>query len=45
MNGSHELVKRANYETIYSDMPPFGLAKATERISRPWAGGRRRGGA
>jgi hypothetical protein len=25
-------VERGNYEAIYSNMPPFGLAKATERV-------------
>jgi len=32
------IVERANYEAIYSNMPPFGLAKATERV--PAIGGR-----
>ena len=32
------IVERANYEAIYSNMPPFGLAKATERV--PAVGGR-----
>lgn len=26
------IVERANYEAIYSNMPPFGLAKATEHV-------------
>ncbi len=26
------MVERAGYEAIYSNMPPFGLAKATERV-------------
>jgi hypothetical protein len=30
------------YMAIYSNMPEFGLAKATERV--PAVGGRRRGG-
>lgn len=43
-NGSvgiwHEtyMVQPGNYEAIYSNMPPFGLAKATERV--PAIGGR-----
>ena len=32
------MVERAGYEAIYSNMPPFGLAKATERV--PAVGGR-----
>ncbi len=32
------IVERANYEAIYSNMPSFGLAKATERV--PAVGGR-----
>lgn len=32
------IVEQANYEAIYSNMPPFGLAKATERV--PAIGGR-----
>ena len=32
------IVERANYEAIYSNMPEFGLAKATERV--PAIGGR-----
>jgi hypothetical protein len=32
--GSNEtcVVERANYEAIYSNMPLFGLAKATEHV-------------
>ena len=26
------IVERANFEAIYSNMPPFGLAKATEHV-------------
>lgn len=26
------VIERANYEAIYSNMPPFGLAKATEPV-------------
>lgn len=26
------IVERGNYEAIYSNMPPFGLAKATEHV-------------
>jgi hypothetical protein len=26
------VVERANYEAIYSNMPLFGLAKATEQV-------------
>lgn len=26
------IVERAGYEAIYSNMPPFGLAKATDRV-------------
>jgi len=26
------MVERGNYEAIYSNMPEFGLAKATERV-------------
>ncbi|HSL00963.1 MAG TPA: DUF4188 domain-containing protein [Rubrobacteraceae bacterium] len=26
------IVEKANYEAIYSNMPPFGLAKATEHV-------------
>jgi hypothetical protein len=43
-NGSvgifHEtfLVEKGNYEAVYSNMPPFGLARATERV--PAIGGR-----
>jgi hypothetical protein len=36
------LVEPGAYETIYANMPEFGLAKATERV--PAVGGRRRGG-
>ena len=32
------MVERARYEAIYSNMPVFGLAKATERV--PAVGGR-----
>jgi len=32
------IVERAGFEAIYSNMPPFGLAKATERV--PAVGGR-----
>lgn len=32
------MVAPGNYEAIYSNMPPFGLAKATERV--PAVGGR-----
>jgi hypothetical protein len=29
---SFEVVERGNYETIYCNMPVFGLAKATEHV-------------
>jgi hypothetical protein len=32
------IVEKANYEAIYANMPPFGLAKATEHV--PAVGGR-----
>ena len=32
MHNEPQVVERANYEAIYSNMPVFGLAKATEHV-------------